>query len=163
MAKDPFDDPRLTALGLFVEAHDGVLADLAAVHARYDLSGQDAGVLLRLARSPGRRLRMTDLAAQTALSTSGITRIVDRLESRGLVRRDLSATDRRSSFAALTDSGQERLKDELGPLVAAIQATLFDPLTTAQCEGFLDALRALRDTSRPAAAARTPDTTERIG
>ena len=48
----------------------------------------DFDVLIRLARSPGQQLRMTDLATQTALSTSGITRVVDRLEKRGLVRRE---------------------------------------------------------------------------
>jgi DNA-binding MarR family transcriptional regulator len=157
MKDDPFDDPRLTALGLFVEAYDGVLAVLDAVHARYGLSGPDAGVLMRLARSPGGRLRMTDLAAQTALSTSGITRIVDRLERRDLVRRDVSASDRRSALAVLTDAGHQRLRDEIGPLLDAIQRTVFDPLTADQIDGFLEALRVLRDAVRPAATARTPD------
>jgi DNA-binding MarR family transcriptional regulator len=152
VAKDPFDDPRLTALGLLVETHDGVLAELAVVHARYDLSGQDAGVLMRLARSPGRRLRMTDLATQTALSTSGITRIVDRLERRDLVRRELSPDDRRSWLAVLTDAGHQRLREELRPLLDAIQHTLFDPLTPAQRDAFLDALRTVRNAVRPAAA-----------
>jgi len=156
VAKDPFDDPRLTALGLFVEAHDGVLGELAAVHAHYNLSGADAGVLMRLVRSPGRRLRMTDLAAQTDLSTSGITRIVDRLERRGLVRRELSPNDRRSWLAVLTDTGYQRLRTELRPLLATIQRTLLDPLADAQRDTFLQALRTLRDTLRPAAARVTP-------
>ncbi|MCA1694087.1 MAG: MarR family transcriptional regulator [Actinobacteria bacterium] len=156
MSKDPFDDPRLTALGLFVEAHDGVLGELAAVHALYNLSGADAGVLMRLVRSPGRRLRMTDLAAQTALSTSGITRIVDRLERRGLVRRELSLDDRRSWLAVLTDTGHQCLRTELRPLLATIQRTLLDPLADAERDTFLQALRTLRDTLRPAAARVTP-------
>ena len=42
-------------------------------------------MLIRLARSPGSQLRMTDLAAQTSLSTSGVTRVVDRMERDGLV------------------------------------------------------------------------------
>ena len=48
---------------------------------------------------------MTDLATQTALSTSGITRVVDRLENRGLVRRETCPSDRRGSFAVLTGPG----------------------------------------------------------
>jgi DNA-binding MarR family transcriptional regulator len=155
VAKDPFDDPRLTALGLFVEAHDGVLAELAAVHARHGLSGPDAGVLMRLARSPNHRLRMTDLAAQTALSTSGITRVVDRLARQDLVRRELSADDRRSWFAVLTDAGHHKLRTELRPLLAAIQRSMFDPLTPPQRDDFLHALRTLRDTVRPAAVQLT--------
>ena len=84
---DLIDDPRLTIVGLFVEAYGGLISELGAVHAAHGLVGTDFDALLRLARSPGRRLRMSDLAAQTRLSTSGITRIVDRLERRGLVRR----------------------------------------------------------------------------
>ena len=57
---------------------------------------------MRLARSPGDQLRMTDLAAQTSLSTSGVTRVVDRLERDGLVRRRACPTDRRSSYAVVT-------------------------------------------------------------
>ena len=87
MAPDRFDDPRLTVMGLFIEAYQGLIARLDAVHAAHGLSGSDFDALIRLARSPGRQLRMTDLAAQTALSTSGITRIVDRLERAGLISR----------------------------------------------------------------------------
>ena len=49
------------------------------------LSVQWFEVLIRLARTPGHRLRMSDLAAQTTLSASGLTRAVDRLEAAGLV------------------------------------------------------------------------------
>ena len=66
---------------------------------------------MRLARSPGRRLRMTDLAGQTSLSTSGVTRVVDRMDRDGLVRREACASDRRSSYAVITDAGLARLDD----------------------------------------------------
>ena len=45
---------------------------------------------------------MTDLAAQTSLTTSGITRVVDRLVERGLVTRQACATDRRTTYAVIT-------------------------------------------------------------
>ena len=48
---------------------------------------------------------MSDLAAQTQLTTSGITRVVDRLERDGLVERRACPTDRRGSFAAITEAG----------------------------------------------------------
>ncbi len=87
MAGDRFDDPRLTVMGLLIEVCQGLMARLDPVHAAHGLSGSDFDALIRLARSPGHRLRMTDLAAQTSMSTSGITRIVDRLENAGLVGR----------------------------------------------------------------------------
>ena len=77
MTPDPLDDPRLTAMGLLIEAYQGLTARLDPVHAAHGLSGSDFDTLIRLARSTGRQLRMTDLAAQTSMSTSGITRIVE--------------------------------------------------------------------------------------
>jgi DNA-binding MarR family transcriptional regulator len=156
MAHDPFDDPRLTAAGLFVEAYDGLTVHLSRVHARHGLAGKDFDILVRLARSPGRRLRMTDLAAQTGLSTSGITRIVDRLEASGLVRRTPCPGDRRSWLAELTETGYERLEADLPPLLDAIQRWLTNPIAPDQLPVFLAALRAVRDTVRPGATEGAP-------
>ncbi|MBA3281581.1 MAG: MarR family transcriptional regulator [Acidimicrobiia bacterium] len=157
MDDEPFEDPRLTAVGLFIEAYGGLIAELSAVHAAHGLAGTDFDTLLRLARSPERRLRMSDLAAQTALSTSGITRIVDRLERQKLVRREPSTVDRRGCSAVLTEDGYERLAADLPALLDTIQHRLVDPLTPDQLNGLTDALRTLRDAVRPAAAARAPE------
>jgi len=156
MADHPLDDPRLTLAGLFIETCGGLTARLGAVHAEHGLAGTDFDVLLRLARSPDCRLRMSDLAAQTDLSTSGITRIVDRLERRGLIRRDSEPGDRRGCAAVLTHQGHQALAADLPPLLDAIQRCLIDPLTTTQLQGVTDGLRILRDALRPAAATRTP-------
>ncbi len=156
MADHPLDDPRLTLAGLFIETCGGLTAQLSPVHAEHGLAGTDFDVLLRLARSPDCRLRMSDLAAQTDLSTSGITRIVDRLERRGLIRRDSEPGDRRGCAAVLTHQGHQALAADLPPLLDAIQRCLIDPLTTTQLQGVTDGLRILRDALRPAAATRTP-------
>lgn len=146
------DDPRLTAMGLLVEAYGGVTARLDVVHAAHGLSGTDFDVLIRLARSSGQQLRMTDLAAQTGLSTSGITRIVDRLESGGLVARQAAPGDRRSSLAVLTTAGVQRLDQLLPPLIAEIEHWLTGPLSPAQLSALLDSLRTVRAGVRPDAA-----------
>ena len=62
-------------------------------------------VLLELSVAPGRRLRMHELARAVVLSRSGLSRLVDRLESAGLLRREPDPTDRRGSFAVLTEEG----------------------------------------------------------
>lgn len=157
MDDELFEDPRLTAVGLFIEAYGGLITELGAVHAAHGLAGTDFDTLLRLARSPQRRLRMSDLAAQTALSTSGITRIVDRLERQKLVRRDLSADDRRGCSAVLTEDGYRRLAADLPPLLDTIQRRFVDPLTSDQLNGLTDSLRVLRDALRPSATARAPE------
>jgi DNA-binding MarR family transcriptional regulator len=148
-----FTDPRLTVIGLLVEVHGGVTARLDAVHAGAGLSGTDFDVLIRLARSPDHRLRMSDLAAQTALSTSGITRIVDRLERRGLLARQDCPEDRRSSLAALTEDGLAQLSDYLPALLAAIDTAIIEVLRPRQLDQLVSALRVLRDALRPEATA----------
>jgi DNA-binding MarR family transcriptional regulator len=115
-------------------------------------------VLIRLARSPQGQLRMTDLAAQTQLTTSGITRVVDRLERTGLVCREACPTDRRSSFAVITDTGRARMEEVLPGHIELIEHWFTGRLTPDQLAQMLDALRVVRDAVRPEAtsgAART--------
>lgn len=157
MTPSAFDDPRLTLAGLLIEAHGGLTAEMGAVHAAHGLTGTDFDALIRLARSAGQRLTMSDLAAQTGLSTSGMTRIIDRLERRGLTRRELSATDRRSWWAILTPEGRQVLDADIPPLLTTIQRCVIDRLTPVQLEAVTEGLRALRDAVRPGAHAGTED------
>ena len=153
MARPDFDDPQLTAMGLLIEVYEGITARLTPVHARHGISGNDFDTLIRLARSAECRLRMTDLAVQTSMSTSGITRVVDRLDRHGLVRREPCPGDRRSSFAVLTDNGHDRVQGVLTPLVEEIQACFTGVLDDEQLAALLNALRAIRDAVRPGASA----------
>ncbi len=77
---------------------------------QHDLPLAAYDVLLRLARAPGRALRMTDLADRVMLSPSGVTRLVDRLVSKGLVRRQTDPDDRRVALASLTEKGLRELR-----------------------------------------------------
>lgn len=153
MDQETFQDQRLTAMGLLIEVYGGLVAQLDLVHGRSGLSGTDFDVLIRLARSPRERLRMSDLAAQTALSTSGITRIVDRLERRQLVCRCPCPSDRRSSLAVLTGSGTELLAAHAPTVVEAIERWFTGSLRPEQLAALLDALHAVRQHVRPDAAA----------
>ena len=62
-------------------------------------------VLCQVAMSPEQRLRMIDLAGQLVLAKSAITKTVDRLEGRGLLRRERDPGDRRTVHAVLTPEG----------------------------------------------------------
>jgi DNA-binding MarR family transcriptional regulator len=154
---DLFDDPRLTMAGLLFEAHHGLLAKLEPVMRGNGLSGLDLNALMRLSRSPGRRLRMSDLAVQTSLSTSGVTRLVDRLERSDLVRREASPTDRRTTYAALTPEGAGRLEQTLPDYIAVVDRWFAGLFTPEQLESLLTGLRTLRDAVNPDATAYTPD------
>jgi DNA-binding MarR family transcriptional regulator len=153
MVSESFDDPRLTAIGLLIEVYEGVTARLDPVHARHGLCGNDFDTLIRLARSDRGRLRMTDLASQTSLSTSGITRVVDRLERQRLVRREPCLVDRRSSFAVLTDEGGQRLQAVLPELLAEIESCFTELLGAQRLDTLTDTLRVVRDAVRPGALA----------
>jgi DNA-binding MarR family transcriptional regulator len=67
-------------------------------------------VLLYLAESPDGRLRMQELADSVLLSKSGLTRLVDRMEAAGLVRRERCPDDRRGAYAVLTEHGRAVLR-----------------------------------------------------
>jgi len=67
-------------------------------------------VLLQLAEAPERRLRMAELADRVLLSRSGLTRLIDRLQAEGLVRREPSPDDARGTFTVLTADGLARLR-----------------------------------------------------
>lgn len=62
-------------------------------------------VLLALSESPEHRLRMHELAEAMVVDRSNLTRLVDRLEAKGLVCRKSCPTDRRGAFAAITEQG----------------------------------------------------------
>ena len=79
-------------------------AELMREH-RLPLSSYE--VLLYLADSPEGRLRMSELADSVLLSRSGLTRLVDRLERDGLLRRQRCEEDQRGWFAEITDHGRE--------------------------------------------------------
>ncbi|MDQ6752284.1 MAG: MarR family transcriptional regulator [Actinomycetota bacterium] len=70
----------------------------------------DFDVLAQLAAAGG-ELRMTELAARTLLSRSGLTRRVARLVDEGLVRRGNAAEDGRGVVVALSDSGVTRVTE----------------------------------------------------
>jgi DNA-binding MarR family transcriptional regulator len=74
------------------------------------LSLADYGVLITLVTAPGLRLRMSNLGARRMLTPSGITRVIVRLEERGLVHREPDPADGRAAFAVLTRPGLAALR-----------------------------------------------------
>jgi DNA-binding MarR family transcriptional regulator len=72
----------------------------------HDLPLSSYEVLLFLGDSDEGRMRMSELADSVLLSRSGLTRLVDRLERQGLLRRERCASDARGLFAEITDEGR---------------------------------------------------------
>jgi DNA-binding MarR family transcriptional regulator len=106
-------------------------------------------ILVRLSESPGRSLRMSDLADAADSSRSRLSHAVSRLEEAGWVRRESCATDRRGAFAILTDDGFAALEKAAPRHVEGVRSHLFDKLSSAQveqlaqiCDAIVDGLKA---------------------
>jgi DNA-binding MarR family transcriptional regulator len=105
------------------------------------MSMNEYGVLMHLSEAPGRKLRMSDLAAASALSLSGMTRIVSRLEAQGLVRRERCETDARGWLAELTDAGLQRLRVAWPTHVESVRRHIFDHLGDVDLPALTEAMR----------------------
>lgn len=66
--------------------------------------------LFALYEQPGQRLRMSELADKVLLSRSGLTRLVDKLEASGCLRRETVDTDKRGFYVNLTKKGTDLLR-----------------------------------------------------
>ena len=153
----PLDDDRLTAVGLFFETAAGLEAALGRQLDSFGLPRVWLEVLLRVARSPRGQLRMADLAAQVALSPSGLTRAVDRMEEAGLVARESCPSDRRGAFVKLTEVGRERLQTILPEHLTHLEESFTVLLSPIELARFTATLRKLRDHLNPGAAQLTPE------
>ena len=101
-------DRELVAWRGFLRAHREVVAHLdEELQRTHDLPLSSYEVLLYLADADDGRLRMGELADRLLLSRSGLTRLVDRLERRGLVARERCKEDARGLFARVTPAGRE--------------------------------------------------------
>ncbi len=74
-------------------------------------------VLFALEEAPRRRLRMAELSRAVVLSRSNLTRLVDRLEAAGLLRRAAVPGDRRGAYAVLSAEGA-KLRQRMWPVYA---------------------------------------------
>ncbi|CCH16931.1 MarR family winged helix-turn-helix transcriptional regulator [Micromonospora lupini] len=109
--------------------------DAGMPHAYYE-------ILVRLSETPGRQLRMSDLAEAAGSSRSRLSHAVARLEAAGWVRREDCPTDRRGQIAVLTDEGFATLAAAAPGHVEGVRRHLFDALSPAQ----VDQLRRISET-----------------
>ncbi|MGH9078666.1 MAG: MarR family winged helix-turn-helix transcriptional regulator [Acidimicrobiales bacterium] len=140
------DDERLTTVGLLFESATALRRVFERrLEVERALSNQSFDVLIRLARTPGGELRMSELAARTSLTPSGLTRSVDRLQHQGLVDRRICPEDRRGAFAVLTPAGQELMDRAIPDHIAHVNEVLGGLFTPEEEENLASLLRRLRD------------------
>lgn len=96
--------------------------------------------LLALEDAPGQKLKMSELADQVLLSKSGLTRLVDRLEARGYIRREGCRSDRRVAYAVLTSEGLKAREESWPTYRAAIHTHFASHLTDEEAKTVAGAL-----------------------
>ncbi|GAA3745999.1 MarR family winged helix-turn-helix transcriptional regulator [Salinactinospora qingdaonensis] len=149
VTSDITDDELITAWGLLHEAFH-TLQPLLLEGLDPDsptMSGPWFEVLLRLQRSPEHRLPMSQLAREVSLSSGGFTKLADRMEQRGYLRRQACPSDRRMTYAELTDSGLDVAERAREKHLELLRRYVLAPLGAEGLRNFAAAARTLRDES----------------
>jgi DNA-binding MarR family transcriptional regulator len=92
------------------------------------MSLSEYSALRHLSETPGRRMRMSELAGACDMSLSGMTRLAGKLESLGYVKRVRYAGDARGLEAVLTDRGLDRLREAWPTHLDSVRRHIFDHL-----------------------------------
>lgn len=109
------------------------------------LAQAPAEVLLRLVRTPGHRLPMSQVARDCALSSGGFTKVADKLVGLALIRRVPSDRDRRVTYAELTDEGARVARAAEAATARALRVHLVDVLGARDARALGETMRHLRD------------------
>ena len=112
----------------------------ASLQAEHGLTINDYEALQLLARADGRRMRRVDLARRLLLTPSGVTRLLEGLESAGLVERAACDADLRVTYAQLTDAGAERLEAASCGHVGSVRALFEEHFSQEELEALAAAL-----------------------
>jgi DNA-binding MarR family transcriptional regulator len=122
--KKPFPTKAEEAAVTLLRTADVVRRLIATVIEPHGITSQQYNVL-RILRGAGERgLPTLEIAERMIESTPGITRLIDRLETKKLVARERCLTDRRQVFCRITASGLSLLTALDTPIVDATNTAL---------------------------------------
>lgn len=140
------DDERLRLMGLIVRSHR-LLTDRLGRQLE-----QEVGiplvffdVLINVGAAPDGQLTMSRLSADVALTTGGVTRLVDRMVEAGLVERQACPSDRRSIHVVLTAEGRSVLGRAIAAHIVGIDRHLMAPLDDGDRAALTTALTKVLD------------------
>lgn len=128
---------------LFEEIDRQLQRESGIPHAYYE-------VLVQLSEAPDRTLRMSQLADRSLSSRSRLSHAVARLEEAGWIRRAVCSSDRRGTYATLTDEGFAVLAAAAPGHVETVRRLLLDPLTREQVSQLQQICEAVSEQSAPA-------------
>ncbi|MFL5909603.1 MAG: MarR family winged helix-turn-helix transcriptional regulator [Gaiellaceae bacterium] len=143
-ATAPQTSPAIDVFVRLVRANAAVTRQLSAeLSVDHGLNINAYEALLRLARAPESRMRRVDLAGELLLTASGVTRLLDALERDGYVARQLCPSDRRVTYAVLTEAGRTKMREASKShtrQIAELLGAHYDEDELAQLAALLDRL-----------------------
>src|SRR3990172_5062716 len=146
------------AWGWLLFAHAKVLRSLEAdLLEQHDLPVTWFDILNRLREAPGQRLRMHELEEASLFTRSGLTRLVDRIEAAGFVRRERSTEDRRGVYVGVTRAGNDKINRVWPDHVASVYKHFGEYLDPEDAEAVqIAAKKILAGEAVPTAVPRSP-------
>ena len=146
--RKPFQGPAHEAVVALMRTADLVRRRLAGVVEPHGITLQQYNVLRILRGGGPEGVPTLEVANRMVEQTPGITRLLDRLEAKGLVRRQRCPKDRRQHLCWITPSGSALLERLDAPVVAAGEASL-KALRHQERAGFIRLLDAIRSEHEP--------------
>jgi DNA-binding MarR family transcriptional regulator len=138
------DGAALDAWRSYLQSHASIMRVLdAELVAQHGMTTRDYEVLLYLSQAPEHQMAMSALAERTMLTRSGITRLIDGLVASGLIERVACASDARVSYAHLTQTGYEKLRNAGCAHVQSINRLFLEHFSPEEVEQLAALLRRL--------------------
>jgi len=123
------EDERVRLMGLVVRTHRFLIDRLGReLEEAVGIPLVFFDVLINVAAAPDGWLTMSRLSSDVALTTGGVTRLIDRMAEAGLVVRENCPSDRRSVHVVMTSEGRDVLQRALEAHLEGIDRHLMDPL-----------------------------------
>ncbi|WP_040166486.1 MarR family winged helix-turn-helix transcriptional regulator [Microbacterium gorillae] len=127
---------------LFRAQHE-VFAEISADFLDADLTRPEYDVLLTVTRAPQMTTRLRDITARSLVSQPSVSRLLDRMVSRGLVTKHVDPADGRGALITATDTGAHAFR-ALATKHARTIAERMSVLSPAELESLLELTSRLR-------------------
>ena len=140
----PFASVEEEALLNLARTHEFVQQRLAAFFKPFGLTATQYNIL-RILRGAGERgISCSEAAARMVTADTDVTRLLDRLEARGLIARERSRQDRRVVNSRITGEGLGLLRTIDKPLAAALKS-MAAPAGSESLRQLIETLEAIRE------------------
>lgn len=127
--------PAVRAWSRLLRAHSTTKRLVSSeLQAEHGLTINDYEALLVLSRTEEGYMKRVDLARTLMLTPSGVTRLLDGLEEAGLVEAMPCPSDKRVTYAAITDAGRQKVSEAAAAHNGSIQTLLGDHLSQKEID-----------------------------